>query len=94
MILAPDTIDHQVAVWRALRERREADAERLYEGVLPSIVFIMQSIETLICYGKRVFAARAGLTVHDRAPALRPTEQGLRLVAQHAERLGAYRMLS
>jgi 2-keto-3-deoxy-L-arabinonate dehydratase len=40
----------------------------------------MQSLEHLICYGKRIFARRAGLTVHDRAPALRPTPFGLTLV--------------
>jgi dihydrodipicolinate synthase/N-acetylneuraminate lyase len=90
MILAPDTIDKQVAIWRALQAGHDADAERLYEQVLPSIVFIMQSIESLICYGKRVFAARAGLPVHDRAPAMRPTPLGLDLVANHAARLGPY----
>jgi 4-hydroxy-tetrahydrodipicolinate synthase len=90
MILAPDTIDHQVAVWRAMREGRDADAEAHYERVLPSIVFIMQSIESLICYGKRVFAARAGLTVFDRSPALQPTGLGLELVKRHAARLGAF----
>jgi dihydrodipicolinate synthase/N-acetylneuraminate lyase len=90
MILAPDTIDKQVAVWQALTEGRDAEAERLYEQVLPSIVFIMQSLESLNCYGKRVFAARAGLTVHDRAPALRPTALGLALVERHAARLGRF----
>lgn len=90
MILAPDTIDKQVAIWRAMREGREADAERLYEEALPSILFIMQSIESLICYGKRIFGARAGIAIHDRGPALRPTPLGLELVAQHAERLGAF----
>jgi 4-hydroxy-tetrahydrodipicolinate synthase len=59
--------------------------------VAPSIVFVMQSIETLICYGKRLFAARAGLAVHDRAPALHPTEFGLGLVARHAAALGPFR---
>lgn len=90
MILAPDTIDKQVAIWRAMKDRREADAERLYEEALPSILFIMQSIETLICYGKRIFGARAGIAIHDRGPALRPTPLGLELVTQHAKRLGAF----
>lgn len=90
MILAPDTIDKQVAIWRAMKDRREADAERLYEEALPSILFIMQSIESLICYGKRIFGARAGIAIHDRGPALRPTPLGLELVAQHTKRLGAF----
>ncbi len=90
MILAPDTIDKQVAIWRAMKDRREADAERLYEEALPSILFIMQSIESLICYGKRIFGARASVAIHDRSPALRPTPLGLELVAQHTKRLGAF----
>lgn len=90
MILAPDTIDKQVVIWKAMREGRTADAEKLYEQVVPSILFIMQSVESLICYGKRIFAARAGLPVHDRAPALRPTPLGLDLIEQHAARLGAF----
>jgi 2-keto-3-deoxy-L-arabinonate dehydratase len=92
MILAPDTIDKQVAIWRSMRAGDERTAERLYEEVLPSIVFIMQSIEHFICYGKRVFAMRAGIgAVHDRAPAMRPTAMGLDLATQHAARLGPYR---
>lgn len=90
MILAPDTIDKQVVIWKAMKEGRISEAERLYEEAAPSILFIMQSVESLICYGKRVFAARAGLPVHDRAPALRPTALGLDLVKQHAARLGAF----
>ena len=58
---------------------------------LPAITFIMQSIETLICYGKRIFGARAGIAIHDRGPSLRPTEFGLRLVERYARELGPYR---
>lgn len=92
MILAPDIVDHAVAVWRAMQAGDEATAEAAYARMLPSIVFVMQSIEALICYGKRLFAARAGIEVHDRAPALRPTAQGLALVATHAARLGSFRV--
>jgi 2-keto-3-deoxy-L-arabinonate dehydratase len=90
MILAPDTIDKQVAIWRAMREGRFAEAEALYEKALPTILFIMQSLESLICYGKRIYAARVGLPIHDRAPALRPTDMGLNLVAAHAARMGPF----
>lgn len=88
MILAPDTIDRTVAIWRLLQQGDEDFAERAYADVLPTIVFIMQSIEALVCYGKRVFGARAGLEIVDRSPALRPTPLGLELVARHARRLG------
>ena len=90
MILAPDTIDKQVAIWCAMTGGRIAEGEALYEKALPTILFIMQSVESLICYGKRIYGARAGLPIHDRAPALRPTAMGLKLVAAHAARLGAF----
>lgn len=89
-LLAPDTVDHAVAIQRLHEAGDEAAAAEAHARVAPSIVFVMQSIETLICYGKRLFAARAGLTVHDRAPALRPTGFGLDLVARHAAALGRF----
>ena len=90
MILAPVMIDKQVAIWRAMRAGKPAEAEALYEKVLPTILFIMQSLESSNCYGKRMYGIRAGLTIHDRAPALRPTAFGLELTAAHAARLGAF----
>lgn len=55
---------------------------------LPSAVFVMQGIETLICYGKRLFGARAGVPIHDRAPAMQPSEVGLAMVERFASHLG------
>jgi 4-hydroxy-tetrahydrodipicolinate synthase len=71
-LLAPDLVDHSARVMRSydLDLREEAMAQ--YARVLPAMSLIMRSLEHLICYGKRVFAARAGLDVFDRAPALRP----------------------
>ena len=69
----------------------EAEAERIYQSILPAIVFVMQSVESLICHGKRLYAARAGLAVHDRAPAMRPTAFGLTLVERLARELGPLR---
>lgn len=88
LILAPDVIDHAVRAYNAYRAGDIAQAERIEQAILPAIVFVMQSVESLICHGKRLFAARAGLTVHDRAPAMRPTAFGLELVERFAERLG------
>ena len=90
MILAPDNVDHAVRIWSAMERGDTSAAEADYERILPAIVFVMQSLETLTCYGKRLFAARAGLTVNDRAPAMRPTGEGLELVAKYAARLGPY----
>jgi 4-hydroxy-tetrahydrodipicolinate synthase len=89
MIPAPECFDVQVAVYEAMRrETPEGDdeAERRYREILPLIVFMMSSIDTFVCYGKRVVARRLGIEhVFDRAPCLRPTEFGLLT----AERLAA-----
>jgi 4-hydroxy-tetrahydrodipicolinate synthase len=63
-----------MARWRA---GDVAGAEAAYAAFLPAATFAMQSLEHLVCYGKRIFAHRAGIGVHDRAPALRPSEAGL-----------------
>ncbi len=88
LILAPDIIDHAVIAYNRFRDGDETGAEQAYARLLPSASFAMQSIESLVCYGKRVFALRAGLAVHDRAPALKPTQFGLDRAAQHATALG------
>ena len=87
-ILAPDCIDHAVRIYERFRAGDEAQAQEMYERVLPAITFVMQGLEHLICYGKRLFTTRTGLPAFDRAPALRPTEFGLSLVAVHAKQLG------
>lgn len=79
-IVAPDVLAGVVRCWRAWAAGDEAGAEAAYAAFLPAALFGMQSLEHLACYGKRVFALRAGIAVHDRAPALRPTAFGLSLV--------------
>jgi len=89
MIVAPDTADHQQRVYAALMAGRLDEAREHYARILPAIVFAMQSLDTLVCYGKRIAAWRLGLAeVHDRAPALAPTAFGLRMAREHAMRLG------
>lgn len=89
-VLAPDIVDHAVRIQRLWQAADHAGAEAAYAQALPAITFVMQSIEHLICYGKRLFAARAGLTVHDRAPALRPTPEGLAATQDMADLLGPF----
>lgn len=53
-------------------------SEELYREVLPLIVFLMQSLDSLLCYGKRLAALRYGIeAVHLRDPSPVPTEFGL-----------------
>ncbi len=94
MVVAPDCVDRLIDVYDAMRRGDEAAAERDYAEALPAIVFVMQSIDHLICYGKRLAAARLDLgPVHDRPPALVPTDFGLAAMARHAHALGPFRSL-
>jgi len=88
MIVAPDSFDHQVSIFQAY-ERDLAEAQQLYEDVLPAIVFVMQSLDALTCYGKRIAAWRMGFEVsHDRGMA--PTAFGLDCARRFADSLGPY----
>jgi 4-hydroxy-tetrahydrodipicolinate synthase len=90
LVPAPDCFEAQVQIYRLMREGREAEAEALYREILPAIVFVMQSVDHLICYGKRLVAARMGITVHDRAPGLVANAFGEAAVARFARALGPY----
>jgi 4-hydroxy-tetrahydrodipicolinate synthase len=92
MIPATDTFDFQVRIFELMRSGRPEDeetAEAIYRDVLPTMVFVMQSLDTLICYGKRIAALRLGLgEVYDRDPGLKPEPFGLACVARYAKALG------
>lgn len=88
-VLAPDIIDHSKRIFDLWQAGEHEAAEQAYSEVLPAVTFMMQSIEHLLCYGKRLFAARAGLSVHDRQPALQATEFGLQQTAYWAARMDA-----
>ncbi len=90
LIPAPDCFEAQVRIYEAMRRGDEAEAERIYRDILPAIVFVMQSVEHLVCYGKRLVAARMGIAVHDRAPGLAANAFGEAAVARFAARLGPY----
>ncbi len=93
MIPATDTFDFQVRIFELMRGGRPEDeetAEAIYRDALPTIVFVMQSLDTLICYGKRIAALRLGLgQVYDRDPGLTPELVGLACAARFAKALGA-----
>lgn len=89
-LLAPDIADRGARVMAAFDAGDRAGAEAMEAAMAPAIGHVMASIEHLVCYGKRLFAARAGLTVHDRAPALRPDAAGLAETARLAAMLGPF----
>lgn len=85
MVPAPECFERQVELYAAWQRGDEALADRIYQEILPLIVFMMQSVNQFICYGKRIVARRLGLgPVYDRQPAQLPTPLGLACM----ERLG------
>lgn len=90
LILAPDSIDYAVRAYEFFCDGWDDHAEEEYRRMLPGVVFTMQGIENLICYGKRLFGARAGIAIHDRAPAMRPTSIGLDMTRRYAATMGGF----
>ena len=94
MIPGVESADLQAEIFNLMGSGRREDeerAERMYRDLLPLLVFLMQSLDTLLCYGKRLAARRLGLgSVLDRAPAIRPTPLGLANLDRHAARLGPF----
>ncbi|CAB3798835.1 putative 2-dehydro-3-deoxy-D-pentonate aldolase YjhH [Paraburkholderia caffeinitolerans] len=89
MIVAPDCSDWQQRIYQAFRAGDVDLAEDLYRQVLPAIVFVMQSLDTLICYGKRIAAWRMGIEVeHERDVKLAPSRFGIEAAWRFAQRLG------
>lgn len=81
LIPAPEILDIHLAIHRAAMVGDWPEADRLYAQALPLITFLMQSLASFRCYGKRLFARRIGLgEVHDRQPALQPTPHGLAML--------------
>ena len=88
MVIGVDSFDWQARAFDAHRANDHEAAEAAYRTLLPGVVFMMQSIDHLVCYGKRIAAHRLGLAVHDRAPALAPSAFGLECAARFARVLG------
>ena len=93
MIPGVETCATQSRIFELMRRGdpgSEAEAESLYRDILPVLTFVMNSLETLHCYGKRILAQRLGLdAVHDRPPGLRPSDFGLACVQRYANALRA-----
>jgi 4-hydroxy-tetrahydrodipicolinate synthase len=90
-IPCPETCGPQSRVFELMRRGdpdSEIEAERLYRDILAVLTFVMQSLETLHGYFKRIMARRLGLTrVYDRAPGLQPSDFGLACTQHYVERL-------
>jgi 4-hydroxy-tetrahydrodipicolinate synthase len=89
LIPGVETVDIHVAIFEAYQAGNEDEADRLFAQALPLLVFLMTSIDHLLCYGKRLAARRLGLAEpHDRTPAQAPTAFGLEVLARWSNYLG------
>jgi 4-hydroxy-tetrahydrodipicolinate synthase len=89
MIPGTETIDLQVAIERAMRAGREAEAEALYRRILPFLVFAMQGIESFVLHGKLLAALRLGLDPSaQRIPSAALSRRGETWVRRFAAELG------
>ena len=78
-------------IYKLIQQNKIIEARKIYKKILPSIVFSMQSIDSLVCYGKRICAYRMGMTkIYDRKPGLTPTNFGIKLAKEFAEELGKF----
>jgi 2-keto-3-deoxy-L-arabinonate dehydratase len=88
MIPSVESCHVQSRIFELMQSGRAEDAERaerLYAELAPLIMFLMQSVDQFLCYGKRLTARQLGLgAVHDREPAQAPTAFGLECLARHA----------
>ena len=86
-----DSADKFLKIYKHFNNKDINKAKREYMKILPSIVFVMQSVKTLICYGKRICAYRMGMKkVYDRPPGIIPTTYGIRKSKELAKDLGYY----
>lgn len=89
MIVAPDCSKELQEIYQLFQEGKLDQAYLKYQEILPVIVFVMQSLMSLVIYGKRIAAWRMGFEVeYDRITELKPTEFGLKIAKKMADKLG------
>ena len=78
-------------IYKSIQNKNIQKARNHYKKILPSIVFSMQSISSLVCYGKRICAYRMGIRkIYDRSPGLIPSSFGIKIAKQFAKDLGQF----
>lgn len=88
-VLAPDIAPIAVKIFNLWQAGDRHLAETLYSEAVPAATFIMQSLEHLITYGKRIHGIHAGIRIHDRSPYLPATDFGLEMADRWAAHLAA-----
>lgn len=84
LIPAPELTDLLARCWDLLASGDDTSVrqgERLHADILPLLTYVMASPEHMLCYGRRLFATRAGITDwHARHPCATPHPFGLQLL--------------
>jgi 4-hydroxy-tetrahydrodipicolinate synthase len=87
LIPGSETADIQKRIYDLLASgdaAAAAEGEELYRRLLPLVVFMMQSLENFLCYGKMIAAARHGISgTAPRTPSIMPNPFGVASV-RHA----------
>jgi len=86
-VLAPDIVPVAVKIMDAWSDRQFEQAETLYTQALPAITFVMQSLEHLITYGKRLYGIQSDTVIYDREPCLNHSDYGLKMTEHWAKQL-------
>lgn len=90
-IPGPECADVHAAIYNAWTAGEEAGALDTYRMVLPLLRQLMVSVDALLCYGKRLAAARFAIAdIHDRLPGMRPHPAGTACVEYWAKSLKAF----
>lgn len=91
MVPGAESADYQKRIFDLVASGTPEDlqqAHELYRSLLPLLVFLMQSLDNLLCYGKRLAALRFGIdAVYQRDPASGPTAFGMRCLVAAATHL-------
>ncbi|WP_274626336.1 dihydrodipicolinate synthase family protein [Arvimicrobium flavum] len=70
------------------RAEDQAEGEALYRSLLPLVVFLMQSLDNFLVYGKLLAALRYGIeSLNPRTPSFAPNPFGLACLTRAAEHL-------
>jgi dihydrodipicolinate synthase/N-acetylneuraminate lyase len=92
IIPAPDCADVQVAMYTAFQAGDYEQMDRLYQATLPYVIFVMQSVEFALSYGKHLTAKRMSI-VNEAIPrdvTVEMDDFGRERMNAHSAPLGAF----
>ena len=83
--------DIQVRIYNEWQAGNHESAIALFKEVHPLLSYLMLSVDTLLCYGKRLAASRIGiLDYFERDPGLSPTKEGMETMAFWSSNLESF----